>query len=350
MKNKIIIKFPPPPGTETAVSIGRGEASKLIKKSKQAFIVADRKLATLYPLLFPAERVFFADGGEAAKSLEVLGGLLEWLSDNRCTREDGIIAVGGGTVGDLAGFAAAVYMRGIRWSVIPTTLLSMADSSVGGKTAVNAGKVKNLAGVFHQPHSVAIDPYFLLTLPDREYMSGMGEIIKTAAIADKQFFTLLSKRYDKITGRDTAAMEEVIAFCCAYKGEVVGSDARESGKRMVLNAGHTVAHAIESDSRYLIPHGQAVATGLYLETCIGEKLKYTEKNTAARIASLLSLYNCPLSYSPASLDNFIDSMNSDKKRRSGSIYIPFIEKIGRVSVKKIEPDLFYGELRALYKK
>ena len=348
MKNKIIIKFSSAAGAKTTVTIGEGEASKLVGKSKQAYIVADRQFVSLYPSLFPAERVFLTDAGECAKSLEKLEMLLTWLSENRCTRENSIIAVGGGTVGDLAGFAAAVYMRGIRWSVIPTTLLSMADSCIGGKTAVNMGKIKNLAGAFHQPDIVAVDPSFLVTLPDGDYLSGMGEIIKTAVIADKSLFTLLYREHGTVTARDTALMKEVLTCCCRHKAEIVSSDPCESDKRMILNAGHTIAHAIESDSGYRIPHGQAVATGLYLETVIGEKLKYTEKKTAAKIADLLSRYDCPVSYCPSSFENFIKAITPDKKQRGESIYIPFIENIGKTAVRKLEPQLFYNELRMLY--
>jgi len=347
MKNKIIINFPAADKTETVITIGKGEASKLIKK-KQAYIVADKRLVSLYPLFLPSERVFLTDGGEDAKSPERLEKLLEWLSNNKCTRSDSIIAVGGGTIGDLAGFAAAVYMRGVRWSVIPTTLLSMTDSSVGGKTAVNIGGVKNLAGAFHQPDRVAIDPSFLITMPDREYLSGMGEVIKTAVIADKPLFYLLFFKQDNIRERDISIMKKIIFSCCRYKGKIVSSDARESEKRTVLNAGHTIAHAIERDSRCIIPHGQAVAIGLYYETLIGEKLGYCEKNTAAKIAGLLSLYDCPVSYLPSSYEQFVRTMAADKKQQGKYIYIPFVKKIGKTVIKKLDTVFFCKEFFKMF--
>ncbi|MDR0454890.1 MAG: 3-dehydroquinate synthase [Deferribacteraceae bacterium] len=349
MAIKTVINFQATDGAKTVVTIGEGKARELIGKFKQAYIVADKKVASLYPLLFHSERVFLTEGGEDAKSIKKLGSLLEWLSNSRCTRGDMIIAVGGGSVGDLAGFAAAVYMRGVRWNVVPTTLLSMTDSSLGGKTAVNIGGVKNLAGAFHQPERVVIDPSFLLTLPETEYISGMGEVIKTAAIADKKLFNILSVETNKVLSRDITLMKEVIAACCRIKGKIVSADPCESDKRMALNAGHTIAHAIESDSCCRIPHGHAVAIGLYIETFIGEKLVHCKKGTADKIAQILALYNCPSSYIPESAENFIKVMESDKKRYIKDIlYIPFIKKIGKTVVNKTDAAVFYDEARIFF--
>ena len=349
MKSEIVINFPPPKGSKTVITIGKGKASRLVGRSKRAFIVADKKVALLYPLLIPAERVFLMDGEESGKSFEGLKNLLEWLSGSKCDRGDTIIAVGGGAVGDVAGFAASAYMRGIGWSVVPTTLLSMIDSSIGGKTAINIGWVKNGAGSFHQPERVVIDPSFLTSLQEREYLSGIGEVIKSAAIADRSLFELLSVKRNKILERDLAVMGDVIASCCKHKGSIVSADPRDEKGRMALNAGHTLAHAIESDSGFAISHGQAVAIGLYYETLIGERVQRCKKGTAAKIADLLALYNCPSSYCPVSMEKFLGWIRSDKKQRGESIYIPFIERIGKVTLKKVKLTVFDGIVRELFK-
>jgi 3-dehydroquinate synthase len=202
-------------------------------------------------------------GGEAVKSWAAAGRLLERLAALRLGRRDAVVAVGGGSIGDLAGFAAASYCRGIAWVVVPSTLLAMVDSSIGGKTGVNLRAAKNLAGAFWQPRAVLADPALLGTLPHRELTSGLGEVAKYAMIADTDLPALLDGGLERALGGDPPTLGAIIRRCAAVKAEVVGRDPRESGLRAVLNYGHTVAHAIEAAAGYgRLTHGEAVAAGM----------------------------------------------------------------------------------------
>jgi 3-dehydroquinate synthase len=283
---------------KSTIKVKLGSALKFIKKHP-SYTIADKQVANLYPdYILP--NTYIISANEKNKSFLAAEKFVKWLSLNGCTRKDSITALGGGVTSDMAGFAASVYMRGIDVNIIPTTLLSMVDSAIGGKTAVNAGGIKNLAGAFHQPKNVIIDPLFLDTLNQKDYLSGLGEVIKTAAIADTKLFEMLAKEHTKVMARDKDIMEEVISRVCGIKAALVNEDPLDRGRRVLLNAGHTIAHAIESDSKYKIPHGHAVAIGLHMETKAGERLGYTEKGTAAQLAELLTLYGYPLFYTPVS--------------------------------------------------
>jgi 3-dehydroquinate synthase len=228
--------------------------------------------------------------GETTKSLAEFGKLLDALADLPADRQTLVVPVGGGVVGDLAGFAAASYNRGLPLIMVPTTLLAMVDSSVGGKTGINHPKGKNLIGAFHQPAGVWIDPKFLESLPDREYRSGLGEVVKYGVIQDAEFFAWQEANVKRILARDSNAVRHIVARSCQLKAVVVEQDEREeTGLRAILNYGHTFAHAFETVGGYgNWLHGEAVAAGMVCASRLAEKLGRIDSETTARQVRLLT--------------------------------------------------------------
>lgn len=270
--------------------------------------------------------------GEASKNLGTISEIYNTLADFKMTRKDLIIALGGGVTGDMAGFAAATYLRGIDFIQIPTSLLAQVDSSVGGKTGVDLVQGKNLVGAFHQPIAVLIDPNTLQTLPDAYISDGMGEVIKYGCIKDAALFDNLSK---------TDAMEhieDIIEICVSIKRDIVSRDEREAGERKLLNFGHTLGHAIEKIYNYTgISHGMAVAVGMVLIAKAGEKQGITEAGTADRIADLCLKYGLP-THDEASFEQMAQAAQGDKKTAGGSIDLVLLNKIGESFTKKIALD------------
>ncbi|MDO4315196.1 MAG: 3-dehydroquinate synthase [Oscillospiraceae bacterium] len=266
--------------------------------------------------------------GEGSKNFETLSAILEFLAEERLTRTDCVAALGGGVTGDMAGFAAAVYLRGIRCVQLPTTLLSAVDSSVGGKTAIDLKAGKNLAGAFLQPAAVLCDTGCLSTLPAAVFADGAAEAIKTGVLCDESLFSLFED------GTLTAAPGEVIARCVAYKAGVVERDEKEQGERRLLNLGHTVGHAIEKCSGYAIPHGHAVAAGLAVIARSAEALGWTEEPIAARVAACLAKNGLPTgtAYGAAELAH---AASADKKRAGADITLVIPKKIGVCALKKM---------------
>ena len=270
--------------------------------------------------------------GEGSKNLETLSGILEFLASERLTRSDCLAALGGGVAGDMAGFAAACYLRGIRYVQLPTTLLSAVDSSVGGKTAIDLKAGKNLAGAFLQPAAVLCDTDCLKTLPPEVLADGAAEAIKTAVLSDPGLFNSLEDGMAPLL--DPAAL---IAGCVAYKAGVVERDEREQGERKLLNLGHTVGHAIEKCSGYTVPHGHAVAAGLSIIARASARLGWTSGDgarTAERICSALRLTGLPISteYTPEAL---AEAALADKKRAGDSITIVVPKEIGACALMEI---------------
>lgn len=264
--------------------------------------------------------------GEGSKNFETLSGILEFLASEHLTRTDCLIALGGGVVGDMAGFAAACYLRGIRCVQMPTTLLSAVDSSVGGKTAIDLRAGKNLAGAFLQPAAVLCDTDCLKTLPPAVFADGAAEAVKTGVLCDGTLFALFED------GTLKADPAEVIARCVAYKAGVVERDEKEQGERKLLNLGHTVGHAIEKCSGYAIPHGHAVAAGLAVIARASEALGWAEEPIAARICACLRKNALPVSaeYAPEAL---AEAALADKKRAGGNITLVIPKKIGLCELK-----------------
>ncbi len=266
--------------------------------------------------------------GEASKNFATLSGILEFLASVPLTRTDCLIALGGGVAGDMAGFAAACYLRGIRYVQMPTTLLSAVDSSVGGKTAIDLKAGKNLAGAFLQPSAVLCDTDCLRSLPPEVFADGAAEAVKTGVLCDESLFALFED------GSLMVNPAEVIARCVAYKAGVVERDEREQGERKLLNLGHTIGHAIEKCSGYRIPHGHAVAAGLAIMARSAERQGMTEEPIADRICACLKAQNLPVvtEYPP---DMLAEAAGADKKRSGDEITIIVPRKIGRCALEKI---------------
>ena len=278
--------------------------------------------------------------GEGSKRLGTLSEILEFLAEERLTRTDCLAALGGGVTGDMAGFAAAVYLRGIRYVQLPTTLLAAVDSSVGGKTAIDLSAGKNLAGAFLQPAAVLCDTDCLKTLPPPVLAGGAAEAVKTAVLSDPGLFSSLED------GRmPLLDPEALIAGCVAYKAGVVERDEREQGERKLLNLGHTVGHAIEKCSGYAVPHGHAVAAGLAVMARAADALGWTEEPLAGRVAACLAQNGLPTgaNFSPEAL---AEAASADKKRAGGDITLVVPKRIGLCELKKIPVSELLSVIRA----
>lgn len=287
--------------------------------------------------------------GERAKSLNSAEKALAFMIANRFERSDAVVALGGGVVGDLAGFVAACYQRGVNYVQIPTTLLATIDSSVGGKTAVNHKLGKNLIGAFHQPRAVIIDPQTLATLPKRELRAGLYEALKYGVIRDQSLFALLKEKLENVFALDAALMTQIIARCCEIKAEVVTTDERESGLRRILNFGHTVGHALEAVTAYRrMKHGEAVGYGMQCASTIAEKAGIIARAEADAIRQGVDgLGNLPR-IDDLKVQEIITAMAHDKKVAQGKL--PFIlpTRIGEVVVRDdISPTIIRASVREL---
>lgn len=283
--------------------------------------------------------VITVEAGEKSKSLETLAEVYQRLLEIGITRTDMIVALGGGVVGDLTGFAAATYLRGVDFVQIPTTLLAQVDSSVGGKTAVNLPQGKNLVGSFCQPKAVIIDTDTLRTLSDATLSDGMAEVIKYGAICDKDLFEDLSKISIKSDKEELfAKIPEIVYTCCKIKSEIVEEDEFDTGKRMILNFGHTFGHAIEKKFNYgFVSHGMAVAAGMVMASEWGETHKITPGGTADKIRLLLENYNLPTKYD-ITREELLKSAGVDKKSDGGRINLILLTETGNAVIHKINRD------------
>ena len=274
------------------------------------------------------------DTGEKVKSFEHLQSLCAAAAGAGLDRGSIIVAVGGGVVGDLAGMAAAIYLRGVRLVQVPTTLLAMVDSSIGGKVGVNLTAGKNLVGAFKPPEAVFVDPELLRELPAREFRSGMAEVIKSGLVADPDLTDLLDSRGDDVRARDLAALLDVIARTCAVKVGVVTRDEVESGERAILNYGHTFAHALEAASGYspLLAHGEAVSAGMAVAGRLGADAEVTPADLVARQNRQLEAYGLPL-VSPirVTADAVVEAMAHDKKTRAGRVRWVLLDRLGHAT-------------------
>lgn len=319
---------------------------KLAQYEKEgAYFIIDSRVASFYKNIIPKERVFLFQASEKNKTLLSLEKMLDFLRQNDALRDSTLVAVGGGITGDVAAFAASVYMRGIKLIQVPTTLLAMVDSSVGGKTAVNFKGIKNNIGTFYQPSMVLIDSHFLDSLTDKEYLNGLAEAIKIAAVRDKEFFEYIAANKNSILKRSKAIMEYVIAVSCKLKAEIVEQDEKESGIRKLLNFGHTAAHGIESDSNHKIHHGFAVALGMIYESKYALKNGHTDKATYDAIYGLLKSLKYPTHYEPKDMDKMLEAVSKDKKAGKNGISIALSGKnMQGVIINNIKPkeliDLF----------
>ncbi len=350
------------PGREYEIRIESGlldRAGEHIRavcpRARRLAVITDSNVAPLY--LERVERSLTAAGfdakgitvpaGESSKSLEMLGRLYNEMLDFGLSRTDAVVALGGGVVGDLAGFAAATVLRGVDFIQMPTTLLAQVDSSVGGKTAIDLPAGKNLAGAFWQPKLVLMDPDCLNTLSDRVFSDGMAEVIKYGCIRDKGFFHLL----EDCGGRAGVMehIEQVLYTCCAIKRDIVQADERESGLRMLLNFGHTMGHAFELAGAYeKWTHGQAVAVGMLWAARLGAALDVTPETVEGEIAALLTEYDLPI-HIPCPWQMMEHAVCRDKKRGDGGIQVVLLEALGQARTEKMEISDLLARLELLHK-
>jgi 3-dehydroquinate synthase len=273
-------------------------------------------------------------GGETQKALSVASSLYDALAEANADRKTAVVAVGGGVIGDLAGFVAATFNRGLPLLMVPTTLLAMVDSSVGGKVAVNHPRGKNLIGAFHQPVGVWIDTSVLATLPEREYRSGLAEVVKYGVILDAEFFAWLEENTEAILRRDAEAVEHLIARSCQLKANVVEQDEREeTGLRAVLNYGHTFAHAFETVGGYgAWLHGEAVAAGMICASRLGQRRGLIGTEVTKRQQHLLAAFGLPTVLESYPVDALLAVMANDKKAEGGRLRFILPRRLGEVAL------------------
>ena len=309
----------------------RGRQVLVVSNATVAPLYLDRLAAGLDGLAW--DRVILADG-EQYKTLAGTERVFDALAALRANRDACVLALGGGVVGDLAGFAAACWMRGVDFLQFPTTLLAMVDSSVGGKTAVNLAAGKNLVGAFHQPRAVVVDTDTLATLPPREYRAGLAEVAKYGAINDAAFFDWLERHAAALAARRDDAVGEAIAACCANKAGVVARDETEQGERALLNFGHTFGHALEAATGYgRLLHGEAVAIGMVLAARLSARLGRAPAADAQRLEDLLAALGLPTAL-PAGHDpaQLLELMRLDKKNLSGRLRLVLWRGVGAAEV------------------
>ena len=307
---------------------------------RECRLVSDRNVAAHYlepvraGLGLPLAHCLTLPAGESQKTLENAGRVLDWLLETRLPRDGLLVALGGGVIGDLAGFVAAIYQRGIDFMQIPTTLLAQVDSAVGGKTGVNHARGKNLIGAFHQPRAVITDLDTLKTLPPRELRAGLAEVIKYGMLGDADFFAWLEQNLTTLLALDGKALGQAVEKCCAMKAKIVGQDEREAGPRALLNLGHTFAHAIETHTGYATwLHGEAVAVGLCMAAEVSARLGWLTPQDAARCESLIQRAGLP-THPPAGMSpaHFLDLMGQDKKVKSGKLRLVLMQSLGQAVV------------------
>lgn len=285
-----------------------------------------------------AGRIVVPDG-DASKNLRELGRLYEKFIDLELDRHAAVVALGGGVVGDLAGFAAASFLRGIPFVQVPTTVLAMVDASIGGKTGVNLARGKNLVGAFHQPRGVFIDTATLASLPMRERAAGLAELIKAAAIWDEDLFSWLEKHVEAFLALEPEIVLHGLERACAIKAEVVARDEREGDLRRLLNFGHTLGHAIEKHARYRgILHGEAVAIGMVFAAERSEALGLSPSGTALRLAALLKRAGLPTTVPDRPRKAYLSAIGVDKKRQGDGIHFVVLKGIGRAGTVSLRPE------------
>jgi len=273
--------------------------------------------------------------GEESKSLDRVADLCRKLLIDELDRTSGVIALGGGVVGDIAGFVAATYMRGIPYVQVPTTLLAQVDSSIGGKVGVNLPEAKNIVGSFYQPRAVIIDPGTLRTLPEREFRAGLAEVVKYGVIADADLFNLVESGFEAILAQDHDILEKVVGTCCRIKAGVVERDEMERGERAILNYGHTIGHAIEAAGGYdRFLHGEAIAVGMNGAALIAAELGLTDEDFVSRQVRALRSIGLPTGWSDLPVTKVFAALKMDKKKSAGTLRFVLPCKPGRVAIRE----------------
>jgi len=325
------------------IVIGRGllgEVAALVAAACPAAryaVITDSHVATLYGQHVVARlqdgslpaQLFEFPAGEWNKTRDTWATLCDKLLAAQFGRDAAVIALGGGVVGDVAGFVAATYLRGIPYVQVPTTLLATIDSSIGGKTGVDVPAGKNLVGAFHQPRLVVADLDVLGSLPPVQLAAGMAEAVKHGVIADAEYFAFLEREHQAVAVKDPRALERLVRRSVEIKAEVVAADERETGRRAILNFGHTVGHAIEATAKFEVLHGEAVGIGMAYEARLAEALSVAARGTADRISALLKCYNLPVELpDTATVDGLVAAMQLDKKAREGTVRFALPKAVG----------------------
>jgi 3-dehydroquinate synthase len=318
-----------------------GVTLRRLSKAARVFVVSNETVAPLYLSHLNAAlesagftvASFSLRDGEQYKNWDELSKILTWLLENGAERSSPLIALGGGVIGDISGLAAALYQRGMPLIQVPTTLLAQVDSSVGGKTAVNHPLGKNMIGAFHQPAAVIIDTDTLATLPDREFRSGIAEIIKYGAIMDAEFFDWLSANVSAILARDPHALRHAIHQSCRCKAKIVAEDEKEQGVRAWLNLGHTFGHAIETEQGYgTWLHGEAVAMGMAMAARLSVNVCGLAVSEATRLNDLIAAFGLPTVPPHIDADTWLTLMKRDKKTVGGKLRFVLLNKIGEATI------------------
>jgi shikimate kinase/3-dehydroquinate synthase len=319
----------------------------IISNTTVAPLYLERLQNTLKTAGISSVAVILPDG-EEYKNPETLNLIYDALLQNRCERSTPLIALGGGVIGDMTGFAAATYLRGVPFIQIPTTLLAQVDSSVGGKTGINHPLGKNMIGAFYQPQLVLADTDTLDTLPDNELSAGLAEVIKYGLIRDLPFLEWLELNIDRLRARDTAALQYAIARSCQNKAEVVAADERESGERALLNLGHTFGHAIESGMGYgNWLHGEGVAAGTVMAADLSQRLGWISAQDVARIRKLFERAGLPVVSPDLGADKYLELMGLDKKVEGGKLRFVLLKQVGQAVVYgDVPPALLQQTLQA----
>jgi len=332
-----------------------GELVHAVARGRRVALVSDSNVSELFGVQVGAKlitagfevRPITFHAGEASKNWQVAGELLEAFAEDGLDRLDTVIALGGGVVGDLVGFSAATYLRGVDLVQIPTTLLGQVDSSVGGKTGVDLRAGKNLAGAFKQPLLVLADVDALSSLPESEWRSGLAEVAKSAVIDGEEFTAWLESNADALLRRDLAAVEEAVVRCVAFKSGVVSTDEKEEGARECLNYGHTLGHAIENVAGYgVIPHGLAVAEGMRFAVRLAVEASVASREFVKRQDAILDALGLPALSSAWPVNELLVAMHSDKKARSGSVRFVLAESPGTWSCTAVEDGTIREHLEA----
>lgn len=316
----------------------------VITNTTVAALYLERLSITLRSIGTEIVPVILSDG-EEHKNWSTLNSIFDALLSNRLERKSAVIALGGGVVGDLAGFAAATYQRGVPFIQVPTTLLAQVDSSVGGKTAINHPMGKNMIGAFHQPRMVLADTAMIGTLPERELSAGLAEVIKYGLIMDLPFLEWLETNIDRLVTRDPEALAHAVTRSCENKAEVVAADERETGQRALLNLGHTFGHAIETGLGFGVwLHGEAVAGGTILAAQLSERMGLLKATDIKRIECLFQRAGLPVKAPLLGEDRYLELMGHDKKVENGKLRLVLLEALGKAFV---TADFDMGDLRAV---
>ena len=317
---------------QTYCGLPGGSAAVIVTNETVGPLFATRLSAALQGR-FRSVQVITLPDGEVHKDWPALNSIFTAMLGSVCDRKTTVFALGGGVVGDMTGFAAACYMRGVPYVQVPTTLLAQVDSSVGGKTAINHPLGKNMIGVFNQPLLVVADIDTLDTLPQRELIAGLAEVIKYGPIADDRFFGWLEENLDALLARDKSALSHAIKRSCEIKAWVVSQDEREAGLRAILNFGHTFGHAIESGMGYGVwLHGEAVGCGMVMAAELSTRLGLIPREQAARVTRLVERAGLPIRGPSLGLEGYLEPMRVDKKSEGGEIHFVLLEGPGRAGV------------------